>query len=306
MSNPFQKRPQIGIGTQIRQDILDGIRLENADWAGELSETEFLSRIFDLKALPSFDSRYENAGRDIFQHRELNLDWDDYWLFADERFDLLNCPEKTFLQFLCETVHPVVRPDSEEAQRLVNHYNQSLSPTRRRLVETRKIAGKPVYTPGFFTESRNTRSNQFPKIWQGNNQFKLFISHISAHKKLAMRLKECLSVYGISAFVAHEDINPTLEWQIEIELALASMDAMVAFHTKGFSLSNWTQQEIGFALGADKKIIALKMDEDPTGFLSKHQALLRKERNGEQIAKEIYELLKDDPTTSSKILASRK
>jgi hypothetical protein len=64
--------------------------------------------------------------------------------------------------------------------------------------------------------------------------------------------------YEISGFVAHEDIHPTTEWQIEIERALNVMDAFLAIHTKGFSNSHWTQQEIGCAVARGVKIISFR------------------------------------------------
>ena len=64
-----------------------------------------------------------------------------------------------------------------------------------------------------------------PQHWKETSQFRLFISHISENKHQATRLKECLAPYAISAFVAHEDILPTLEWQPEVERALYFMDA---------------------------------------------------------------------------------
>jgi hypothetical protein len=106
-----------------------------------------------------------------------------------------------------------------------------------------------------------------PRNWKDTRQFRLFISHISKDKHRATRLKECLALYAISAFVAHEDIFPTLEWQTEIERALYFMDAFIAIHTPGFSKSFWTQQEIGFAVGRGVKIISFSMGEDPTGFI---------------------------------------
>jgi len=64
------------------------------------------------------------------------------------------------------------------------------------------------------------------------------------------------------------------------------MDAFLAIHTLGFKDSFWTQQEIGFAVGRSMKIISFKMGEDPTGFISKHQALPRRGRTAEEIARE--------------------
>jgi hypothetical protein len=144
-----------------------------------------------------------------------------------------------------------------------------------------------------------------PAFWRGRPEFRLFISHISKDKGVSTRLKECLAPYGVRGFVAHQDINPTLEWQTEIERALHCMDAMVAGHTKGFSESNWTQQEIGFALGRGVKVISFKMGEDPTGFVSKRQALARQGRTAEIIAKEIDGLLKADPLTADRVNAAQ-
>lgn len=145
-----------------------------------------------------------------------------------------------------------------------------------------------------------------PRNWHATTQLRLFISHISKDKDKATRLKDCLSPYAISGFVAHEDIHPTLEWQQEIERALFTMDAFVAIHTVGFSQSVWTQQEIGFAVGRGTKIISLKMGEDPTGFISKNQALPRRQRRAEDIAAEIDVILTEDDRTSSKLAEAKR
>ena len=140
-----------------------------------------------------------------------------------------------------------------------------------------------------------------PRNWPNNGKFRLFISHLSKDKDKAKRLRDCLVPYNISGFVAHEDIMPTVEWQKEIERALNAMDAFVAMHTVDFSKSFWSQQEVGFAVARAVKIISLKMPEDPTGFISKQQALPRLRRTAEEIAKEIYGLLKDDSATKDRL-----
>jgi hypothetical protein len=145
-----------------------------------------------------------------------------------------------------------------------------------------------------------------PQNWIGTTKFRLFISHIAKDKDKATRLKDCLSSYAISGFVAHEDIHPTLEWQGEIERALYAMDAFIAIHTAGFKDSFWTQQEIGFAVGRGVKIISFKMGEDPTGFISKHQALARRNRTAEQIANEVDAILANDELTSGKLILAKR
>jgi hypothetical protein len=145
-----------------------------------------------------------------------------------------------------------------------------------------------------------------PANWKDTHEFRLFVSHISKDKVKATRLKDCLTPYGIGAFVAHEDILPTLEWQQEIERALHCMDAFVAIHTPGFSASFWTQQEVGFAHGRGTKIISLRMGEDPTGFISKQQALPRLRKTAEQVAEEIDHLLSMDERTSEKLTSGKR
>jgi hypothetical protein len=128
-----------------RRDIFDAIQLENFAWSGRLEESEFLSRLYDLNALPSSDPRYSDASDDIWKHRVANNDWDDYWIFTDSRFLLHRGDDEILLRFLCETIHPVVRPDPTEAQRLLQLYNQLLGNDGFRLVEKTRISGRPVY-----------------------------------------------------------------------------------------------------------------------------------------------------------------
>ncbi len=145
-----------------------------------------------------------------------------------------------------------------------------------------------------------------PENWKDERFLRLFISHISVEKEKATRLKECLASYGISGFVAHEDIHPTLEWQREIERGLATMEAFVPILTKGFRNSLWTQQECGWAAARGVKIISLRMGEDPPGFLSREQALSRGRRDAVAIAGEIARLLKDDPRTAPRLQEAMK
>jgi hypothetical protein len=76
-------------------------------WWGRLDECEFLTRLYDLEALPSRDPRFATAREDIWQHRENNFDWEDDWIFHDARFGLATSDEK-LLRFLAETLHPTV------------------------------------------------------------------------------------------------------------------------------------------------------------------------------------------------------
>jgi len=110
------------------------------------------------------------------------------------------------------------------------------------------------------------------RIWR-NQGFRLFMSHKSEVKKESAELKDRLNLFGISGFVAHEDIHPTKAWQDEIEIALASMEAFAALMTENFHDSEWTDQEVGFAIARGVPIIAVRLGMDPYGFIGKFQAL---------------------------------
>jgi hypothetical protein len=81
----------------------------------------------------------------IWQHTVNNYDWGGEWIFADDRFNILWCKDDLFLQFLAETVHPVVRPDRVEGARIVHLYNEQLRRAGWNLVEVEGIAGRPRY-----------------------------------------------------------------------------------------------------------------------------------------------------------------
>jgi len=128
-----------------RREIFDSFMIGNIPWAGRLAEDEFLSRIFDLTSLPSHDPRFHNAAGDIFQHCVRNQDWSPEWVFYDSRFGLLYGRDDVFLKFLCETIHPVVRPEVGQSDILVNSFNDMLSHDGWEIFEVKKISGKSVY-----------------------------------------------------------------------------------------------------------------------------------------------------------------
>ena len=114
--------------------------------------------------------------------------------------------------------------------------------------------------------------NEINRIWEPAT-LRLFISHVSAHREEVGLLKKALSNFGISGFVAHEDIEPNLEWQEEIELALGSMHALTALLTSDFHQSNWTDQEVGFAFGRNVPVLSVQLGISPYGFMGKNQGL---------------------------------
>lgn len=132
--------------------------------------------------------------------------------------------------------------------------------------------------------------------------FRLFLSHLSAFKKSTSMLQAALKKYGISSFVAHEDIEPSKEWQEEIESALHTMDALVAVLMPGFKESNWCDQEVGVAFGRNVLIIPVMKELNPYGFIGKFQGIQAVGKTIGQVAEEIFQVLIKNPKTKYKAI----
>lgn len=103
-----------------------------------------------------------------------------------------------------------------------------------------------------------------------DGHIRLFLTHTHPNKVLAKEVRDWLLLYGIDAFVAHEMIEVSKEWQEEIELALATCDALAALVTKDLINSPYCDQEIGFAMGRRIVVIPVRQEADPHGFFAKY------------------------------------
>ncbi|WP_028889790.1 AbiJ-related protein [Tenacibaculum ovolyticum] len=114
------------ITKKIRLDILR-VLLSESDLFGESQDDiniiNFLDEMFELKSLPSEDSRYSNAYDDAFQHLVNNYDW-EYEYVLTERFSVIS-DSKTFINFLNKVIHPNTRNNEDGITKyylLVNPY----------------------------------------------------------------------------------------------------------------------------------------------------------------------------------------
>lgn len=138
------------------------------------------------------------------------------------------------------------------------------------------------------------------RIWKPKF-VRAFLSHKAGHRTQAGKLKEELDKYGVSCFVAHKDIGPTKEWVQEIENALFSMDILIALMTEDFNDSDWTDQEIGVAVGRHILIIPIKIGKDPYGFIGKYQALAGTCENISKMAKDVFSVIVEHPSTKERV-----
>lgn len=167
----------------------------------------------------------------------------------------------------------------EIADNLCKDLNKVNTSVKNEYIQSVAFEKEEVERPNWRTDSglllqeTHTVSNSAQKrIWK-DDTFRLFISHKTEDKVNVSALKAKLTKYGISCFVAHEDIEPTQQWANEIENALFTMDACVAIMTEAYHDSFWTDHEVGCAYGRHVPVIAVRLGKDPYGLIGRFQAL---------------------------------
>lgn len=105
------------------------------------------------------------------------------------------------------------------------------------------------------------------------DSIRIFFSYSTDDKNIVGRLKEQLEFMGFEVFLAHDDIEPSVEWQDEIIKNLKMCDIFIPLITESFKGSEWTDQETGMAVINDKFIIPLQLESPPYGFIGRIQSL---------------------------------
>ncbi len=154
-----------------------------------------------------------------------------------------------------------------------------------------------------FEFQNNGASNIEPSFWH-KDFFRVFVSHLATEKKWAAELQTSLLRYGITSFVAHNDIVPTEEWQNQIELALFTCDALVALLHDKFHDSNWTDQEIGFAMGRAVPVFAVRLGQTPYGFIGRFQAFNGMGLSPAKLAEDLFETYIKNKQTKQRMSAA--
>ena len=149
----------------------------------------------------------------------------------------------------------------EESEQVIKDFYKEAMKGDGESIQLHSVLMKPFVDDSFVFGN----SIEDVSMWKPG-RFRLFISHLSDNKSSASNLKHCLSNYGIDCFVAHEDIIPSKEWEIEIEKALFTMDALCAIVVPGFIKSQWCDQEVGIALGQRKLVISINKGAVPYGL----------------------------------------
>src|SRR5260370_2402835 len=122
----------------------------------------------------------------------------------------------------------------------------------------------------------------------------IFLSYSHKSKKLAGELKQGLQSFDFGVFMAHEDIKPSAQWRKEISKNLSECHVFIPVLTRGFLESDWTDQETGIALALKKKIIPVRVHQNPHGFIDTIQAMKWKKESSYITCWEIADCLRTD------------
>lgn len=188
-----------------------------------------------------------------------------------------------------EILDKIFNNDSSLIQDVVDHFDIDLWYSQKDPEKHKRVFGiSPAREADFWHEG----------------YLKAFISHLSSNKARMSALKLSLSHWGISAFVAHEDIEVSREWRDEVEAGLETMDVLIAVVEPGFKESDWCAQEVGFALGRRIDVVPLRAGLDPYGFFGKYQGIQIKGKAPKDVADEITEALLKKPQHRALLLLS--
>ncbi|BAS32100.1 hypothetical protein [Dehalococcoides mccartyi] len=242
-----------------RRRIFDILINPTYYWTGCLTEDRFLSRLFDLSTLPSTDSRYKDARRDIMTHTiSFPGDWPDDWILYDDRFNLLRCDDTCFLKFVCETVHPIVRTDLDIVNSMVTNFNSLLKTDGWKLRVVSDISGLPIFQA--FKSDNTTQIFTEPTGWiKVDRQLQEVISKLRSatteeqyqsvgHMSREVLISLAEAVYNSSKHGTLDGVSPSntdakrkLEAFIESELVGSANEEIRTYMKAALKLANTLQ-----------------------------------------------------------------
>jgi hypothetical protein len=202
-------------------------------------------------------------------------------------FRSLSFGDDDYIVCIADVLESIFSDNSLLIEDVIDHFDVDLWYQQKEPVKYQKIfVSKVVKSADFWKEG----------------YLKVFISHLSSNRERMSALKQNLANWGISAFIAHEDIAASREWRDEVEAGLDTMELLIAVVEPGFKESDWCSQEVGYALGRKIDVIPLCSGLDPYGFFGKIQGIKIKGKYPNIVANEIVSTILKKPQHRVKLL----
>lgn len=247
---------------------------------------------------------YLSTAKELLKARNKNLAYDvltsckcSYWISGTDNFNYRNisyyefdilCPVKLFVDVKDNGQMPFVVNAIKEAISDAVGCDEGVEVSDVQLAPSTGIDPLPII------------ANRELPFWK-DGFYRVFLSHAHEQESSANYLRQALLEYGITAFVAKNDINAGEAWRTVIENALFTSNALVAILTPEFYHSQWCQQEVGFGLGRNIFCLPLKKNEksNPSGIFGKCQALdVTNDTDAKPVAKKIFDSFSSNEKTS--------
>src|SRR5947209_19740129 len=94
----------------------------------------------------------------------------------------------------------------------------------------------------------------------GGAAMRAFMSYQTADKEIAARVAAILEEFECTAFMAHEHIEVSGEWRVEILKEIEAADLFVPILSANYYNSIWCKQESGIAAFRKMPIIPLSIE----------------------------------------------
>lgn len=197
------------ISVVTRQNIADDTVLNHIYYGGKLNDPDFLSRIFNLHSLPSRDpmGRYENAYYDIYQHTVNNDDYSPTWIYSDPRVNLSHCSDEIYLKFLTETIHPIVRSDQAEIDKLLHIYNRHLAADGFEIIRNGDISGKPLFYWRRTHKTQISNSNFSDNEFSNHQTTMRPLERVELVRNIAVELQQQMTFEEIDTYLKEYSIE---------------------------------------------------------------------------------------------------
>lgn len=203
-----------------RKKIADTIELSDVSIEGDLGYHEFLNRIFDLKSLPSYDHRYDNAYSDINCHTR----WGDYetktWMFNDARFNLIRCSDDVFIKVIEESLHPLVCRADDRRQKLKGIYDKLLPNDNFELYVSEIMSSIEIYSVREIAKGPDIAGKKHAIISYFNSEYvsskiKIMEENLNDNPDLSLgTAKELIETYCKSVLKG-KDIEYDKDWELQ-------------------------------------------------------------------------------------------